>query len=87
MTVYAHITTDADGHLYPGSTCTIDGDTVEVPARISIPPLVHGSDDPGDRIRAAVDALGWEVVEPLAELLTVHPGHLQVLVDFPGAGA
>ncbi len=76
--MYAHITTDADGHLYPGSTCTIDGTTVPVP------PLVRGTDSPADRIRAAVDRLEWEVVEPLAELLTVRPGHLQVLVDFPG---
>ncbi len=85
--MYAYITTDADGHVYPGSVCTIDGDTVPVPGRVSIPPLVRDTDDPADRIRAAVDILGWEVVEPLAELLTVHPGHLQVLVDFPGAGA
>ncbi len=84
--MYAHITTDADGRLYPGSTCTIDGDTAPVPGRVSIPPLVDNTDDPADRIRAAVDALGWEVVEPLAELLTVHPGRLHVLVDFPGAG-
>ncbi len=82
MTVYAYITTDADGQMYPGSVCTIDGDTVPVPARAP-----NGSDWSMDRIRTAVDALGWEVVEPLAELLTVHPGHLQVLVDFPGTGA
>ncbi len=82
--MYAHITTDNDGHLFGGSTCTIDGDTVPVPTRTG---LGGGTDDPAARIRAAVESLDWEVVEPLAELLTVHPGHLQVLVDFPGAGA
>ncbi len=80
--MFAYITTDNDGQLYPGSTCTIDGDTVPVPDWVSV-----ARNNPAGRIRAAVDALGWEVVEPLAELLTVHPGHLQVLVDFPGAGA
>lgn len=80
--MFARVTTDADGCVHAGSTVEIDGDTIDLPAMAP-----DGSRYFGDRIRAAVDMLGWEVVEPLLDHLTPGDGYIDVLVDFPGAGA
>ncbi len=81
MTVYARITTDPEGHVTPGSTCTIDGETVPLPT------LVMDTDDVQGRVEAAIGRLGWEVVDWDTFRSDRVAGWFEVLVDLPGSGA
>lgn len=78
--MYARITTDANGRLHDGSTCTIDGVTVAVPLRTD-----RGGSFAPLRIVAAICALDWEPVN-YHNTLTTHDGYIEVLVDLPGSG-
>ncbi len=82
--MYAHITTDADGHLHPGSTCTIDGQTVPVRLPPNLPTLGVGLFVVGAIVNAIAE-LGWRPVDYYGTL-TKHDGYVQVQVERLGAG-
>lgn len=79
--MYARITTDLRGHVYPGSVCTIDGMTVDVSADVD-------GDARGEvRVVAAVERLDWEIVDWDTFRADRDAGWFEVLVDLPRAGA
>lgn len=63
----ATITTDAEGRLTAGSTCTIDGRTIPVPDRGVTRAGPH-------RIWAAITSLGYVPVDYYGSLTTVDGG-------------
>lgn len=77
--MYARITTDPQGHLFDGSTCTIDGDTVAVPIRTERAGGLAAS-----RIIEAIRALGWQPADYFGTL-TQHDGYVRVRVKRAGA--
>lgn len=76
--MYARITTGPDGHVAFGSTCTIDGETLPLPA------MVMNCDDVQFRVEAAVKRLGWVVVDWDTFRSDRNAGWFEVLVDLPG---
>lgn len=65
----AHVTTDVNGRLWHGSTCTIAGQTTPVPGRIGM-----GSHLGPARVATAIRALGYQPVDYYGTLADVDGG-------------